>query len=718
MDTTAEQRNLPNVLEQNEHGEIKINLTSDEENLFEILENAAIQYETGQLTIDESLFRTTENGSGNESDRNSSTSLRDDDDDGISSSMCKPKYIEIRIAGGWVRDKLLNQDSQDVDVTLDCMTGHRFAAIVQAYLRSNHPPTTSRISSISSTDDNGNLAEKKSNSISNSKIKQKKKTKKSESHKIAVISANPSQSKHLETATMRVLGVDIDFVNLRAEEVYDPNSRIPTHRTRQFGTPLEDALRRDFTVNSMFFNIRTRMVEDFTGRGWSDLIQNQLLVTPIDPSVTFRDDPLRVLRALRFGVRYNLTLHQDVKLAAMGKHVHDSLHVKVSRERVGKELEAMISGKNARPMMALRWMTDLKLAGCVFIFPNETIMKGNKHTIEGNLMGFQYQHLTNDDERAKVRELGWIESARALLFLPTVLDALESVMSTLPDEIPPPGITILDRRMIYLLVFLLPFRHLSYTDKKDKIIKVLTYMIRDGIKFKNKDLNTFDTVMTHIDQMRAMLRNIDINQKLLIPNDNHSPFKHVFHNVSTSSPTRLQVGMLLRNLKETWITCLLVAAVSELCSHSSKDIIDLNVKAEIDSIPIRVTHFIHIVRDEYKLDNCWKIRPLLDGRDVIKSLGLPKGPVVGTYLAEQTKWMLVNPTGTKEECESHLQTKKRELEGQTKEQNENNIVVSNGSTKADSDEVLQNSHDCLFATKTGKHCSKKFHVENLKNPRS
>lgn len=53
----------------------------------------------------------------------------------------------------------------------------------------------------------------------------------------------------------------------------------------------------------------------------------------------------------------------------MSKRVHHSLHVKVSRERVGKELEGMMSGKGARPGCALNMIADLHLAGSVFCFP-------------------------------------------------------------------------------------------------------------------------------------------------------------------------------------------------------------------------------------------------------------------------------------------------------------------------------------------------------------
>jgi tRNA nucleotidyltransferase (CCA-adding enzyme) len=82
-------------------------------------------------------------------------------------------------------------------------------------------------------------------------------------HPVGVIKANPDQSKHLETATMQLGEIGwVDFVNLRAE-TYSDEHRIPDV---EFGTPLQDAERRDFTVNSLFYNISERKVEDFTQR--------------------------------------------------------------------------------------------------------------------------------------------------------------------------------------------------------------------------------------------------------------------------------------------------------------------------------------------------------------------------------------------------------------------------------------------------------------------
>jgi tRNA nucleotidyltransferase (CCA-adding enzyme) len=97
--------------------------------------------------------------------------------------------------------------------------------------------------------------------------------------RIGVIAANPDQSKHLETATFRLHGHDIDVNNLRSE-IYSNSSRIPTTVRRydlrqadrflivfyqEVGTALQDASRRDFTINSMFYNINTDEIEDLTG---------------------------------------------------------------------------------------------------------------------------------------------------------------------------------------------------------------------------------------------------------------------------------------------------------------------------------------------------------------------------------------------------------------------------------------------------------------------
>jgi len=204
--------------------------------------------------------------------------------------------ITLRVAGGWVRDKLLDRRTpMDIDIALDKMMGERFAEILHGYLQ---------MSAI-------------------------------ESHGFGVIKKNPEKSKHLETATIKIFDYWIDFVNLRGEQ-YADDSRIPL---QTIGTPAEDAFRRDFTINTLFYNINTLEVEDFTKLGMEDL-QNGFIRTPLDPFQTFMDDPLRILRGFRFAARFGFTIDQQALEAANNPKIKEAFVKKISKERIGKEFYA------------------------------------------------------------------------------------------------------------------------------------------------------------------------------------------------------------------------------------------------------------------------------------------------------------------------------------------------------------------------------------------
>ena len=96
--------------------------------------------------------------------------------------------------------------------------------------------------------------------------------------KFGVIKSNAEMSKHLETAAAKVNDVLIDFVQLRSE-VYTTETRVPII---EGGTPEEDALRRDLTINALFYNIHTKKVEDLTGKGLNDL-RDGIARTPLEP---------------------------------------------------------------------------------------------------------------------------------------------------------------------------------------------------------------------------------------------------------------------------------------------------------------------------------------------------------------------------------------------------------------------------------------------------
>lgn len=239
----------------------------------------------------------------------------------------KNRKTIARVAGGWVRDKILGRFSDDIDIALDDQNGEEFAESINEYLLFKGYPVLS----------------------------------------ISIIQANPDQSKHLQTATFRIFDQSIDCVNLRSES-YADESRIPEIKC---GTALEDALRRDFTINSLFYNLSTKTVEDLTNRGISDL-HTGIIRTPVEPLVTFKDDPLRLLRAIRFASRFQFEVNDDIIQVSKEEIIKQALLTKVSRARILKECEGMIgkhANDNCRPALAISLMMRLKLFDLIFLLP-------------------------------------------------------------------------------------------------------------------------------------------------------------------------------------------------------------------------------------------------------------------------------------------------------------------------------------------------------------
>jgi tRNA nucleotidyltransferase/poly(A) polymerase len=257
---------------------------------------------------------------------------------------------QIRIAGGWVRDRLLGLSGKyDIDIAIDNMTGCKFCTHLAKW-----------------NSENG-----------------------LEYVKFTVIQQNPSKSKHLETGiylnlcrlifikfelcfsvTAKIGPFSVDFVNLRTE-TYQQNSRIPT---AAFGTPLEDALRRDLTINSLFYNIHSGKVEDFTNMGIHD-IQHKIIRTPLPALVTLTDDPLRCLRAIRFACRLGFDFDQELASAVSQPVVLDALEVKISKERVLTELELMFELLSA--VRAVVFLHQFKLLPFVLTM-SEYVIQANK----------------------------------------------------------------------------------------------------------------------------------------------------------------------------------------------------------------------------------------------------------------------------------------------------------------------------------------------------
>jgi poly(A) polymerase len=150
---------------------------------------------------------------------------------------------------------------------------------------------------------------------------------------------NISLFRNFGTAHFRHDDYDLEFVGARKES-YNRDSRKPEISTGSF---LDDINRRDFTINTLAISLNK---EDYgelidTYEGIKDL-ENKLIKTPVDPLITFNDDPLRIMRAFRFASQLNFRVDESINIAA--NQLKERLKI-VSQERITDEFLKILSSE-------------------------------------------------------------------------------------------------------------------------------------------------------------------------------------------------------------------------------------------------------------------------------------------------------------------------------------------------------------------------------------
>lgn len=153
-------------------------------------------------------------------------------------------------------------------------------------------------------------------------------------------------------AKVIINNIPIELVMPRTEK-YNPNSRKPEVSKTSIE---QDALRRDFTINTLLYDPETKKVIDPTGYGLEDLKNNVIRSANPNIDTVFRDDPLRMLRAIRFMITKNMVIEPET-LEGIRRNV-DRLGI-ISKERIAEELKKIILAD--KPSKAIRLMKDLGL---------------------------------------------------------------------------------------------------------------------------------------------------------------------------------------------------------------------------------------------------------------------------------------------------------------------------------------------------------------------
>ncbi|KQM64625.1 tRNA nucleotidyltransferase [Pedobacter sp. Leaf216] len=246
------------------------------------------------------------------------------------STIADKHNIEAYVIGGFVRDLFLDRPSKDIDVVV-VGSGIAYAEAIGRKLNT----------------------------------------------KVAVF-------KNFGTANIKYQDLEVEFVGARKES-YRSDSRKPIVED---GTLEDDQLRRDFTINALAINLNTNhfgeLLDPFNGL--KDL-ENKLIRTPLDPEITFSDDPLRMMRAIRFASQ----LHFDIDPAALNaiKTQKQRINI-VSKERITDEMNKIILSK--KPSIGFKHLFDTGLLHIIFpqmaqLYGVEIIKgKGHKdnfyHTLE------------------------------------------------------------------------------------------------------------------------------------------------------------------------------------------------------------------------------------------------------------------------------------------------------------------------------------------------
>ncbi|KAK2745402.1 CCA tRNA nucleotidyltransferase, mitochondrial [Myotisia sp. PD_48] len=487
----------------------------------------------------------------------------------------------LRFSGGWVRDKIMGADSHDIDVGISSMTGYQFGLELQKYLQ--NPNTLEEYNQLypdyASTEIIGGL------------------------HKIA---ANPEKSKHLETTTIRIVGYDVDLVNLR-KETYTEDSRNPQI---EYGTAEEDALRRDATINSLFYNLHTNQVEDFTGRGLQDM-ELKILRTPLGPHQTFKDDPLRVLRLIRFASRFGYQIDPEAA-ACMGEDdIKFSLKKKISPERILKEVEKMLRGPD--PLCALRIIYDRGLYDTIF---------ANHHDEEGvdasswPLAYNSVYALLNDADQKYTRDILARDSEEEFYaWIVTALSPWSRVTAKLADPMP------------------------------KKPLPRSALVARDSIKCPNRIIAILATASTH--------------QQLIA--DIIGKFADGMLG-SSLADTRWEFASLLRKLGSDWRPCFIQSMLIQIMEGKERDSGKLyrwflymppNSKTvpQILTCPLVLAvfkNFHNALRflEQENLLGVVDLRPLINGHTIAKALNKTPGPWMANAMEIIVEWQIRNPDRT------------------------------------------------------------------------
>jgi tRNA nucleotidyltransferase (CCA-adding enzyme) len=232
-------------------------------------------------------------------------------------------------------------------------------------------------------------------------------------------------------------------------------------------------MRRDITINSLFFNLTTNEVEDFTGNGLRDL-KDCIIRTPLPPHETFVDDPLRVLRVIRFATRFGFKFAPEIIEAAKMVDIQEAFVKKISRERVGVEIDKMMKGNDAQRAISL--ICQYGFHPLVFQPPEDV----NLDITEAIHVSHSLKDLLDN------HSISWLEE-----------------------------LSVLNRGYLYLASAISVYRKHSFK-KKNKPHSFVSHIILHSLKLSNADTDMISSLLSNVDLITNIVKNASNSSRLEI----------------------------------------------------------------------------------------------------------------------------------------------------------------------------------------------------------
>ena len=467
-----------------------------------------------------------------------------------------------RVAGGWVRDKLLGKESDDIDIALNDMKGSKLANLINEELYPGQK-------------------------------------------KVGIIQQNIEKGKNLETATIKINQTWIDLVNLRCED------------KNKIGTPLSDAELRDLSINSLFYNINEEKVEDFTKKGINDL-EKGIIETPIKPEKTFGDDPLRILRMLRFAIKYKFRIGNNINnyIEKNKEDIVNNFYKNISKERIEKELFKIFNMKNSS--FAIAYLYSFNILD-IILFIKDYDSENNYENI--------FLKMTN------------------MYILGEYLLEKQKIFNI---EINSDNFNKIDYSLLLLTLY--------FRDKRDNDCSINQQILK----------MTYKTSNDYIKSNFLMCRNFD----------------ELFNIINSGQYERLKIGKILRkitykNLISSLLACIAYEYIEKVELNKIISEIDENA---LQKIIERNKMFLNYIINEDML-HIDKMKPLFNGKEILEILNTKSGKEIGILIEYLVEEQIKDPKISKEYAIELLKKKKEEISSIINNNNDNSKKSKNKKNK-------------------------------------